>query len=92
MRMKYPGDLMKQATNSQSSKRPFNLLLSDNTVQQARSFTNNLSATVDALLADYVAKQNEQRQARQNQCDAVAEAWNSFHAEKGSFADDFSTL
>jgi post-segregation antitoxin (ccd killing protein) len=83
---------MNPAINSQPAKRPFNLLLNDNTVKQARGFTNNLSATVDALLADYVAKQNEQRQARQNQGDAVADAWNTFHAAHGSFADDFSTL
>ena len=83
---------MKTAIHSQPVKRPFNLLLNDSTVKQARSFTNNLSATVDALLADYVAKQNEQRLVRQNQGDAVAEAWNTFHATHGSFADDFSTL
>ena len=83
---------MKSAINSQPSKRPFNLLLNDSTVKQARSFTNNLSATVDALLADYVAKQNEQQLARQRQGDAVAEAWNAFHAANGSFSDDFSTL
>jgi antitoxin CcdA len=39
---------------SSSRKRPVNLLLSDECVQQARHFTSNLSATVDALLADYV--------------------------------------
>jgi len=83
---------MKPAINPQPSKRPFNLLLNDSTVKQARSFTNNLSATVDALLTDYVAKQNEQRLARQNQGDAIAEAWNTFHATHGSFADEFSTL
>ncbi|MDP2828813.1 MAG: type II toxin-antitoxin system CcdA family antitoxin [Sulfuricellaceae bacterium] len=83
---------MKPASNPQPSKRPFNLLLNDSTVKQARSFTNNLSATVDALLADYVAKQNEQRLAKQNQGDAIAEAWNTFHTAHGSFADDFSTL
>jgi len=83
---------MKSAINSQPSKRPFNLLLNASTVKQARSFTNNLSATVDALLADYVARQNEQQLARQRQGDAVAEAWNTFHAANGSFADDFSTL
>lgn len=83
---------MKPTLNTQPAKRPFNLRLNDSTVKQARSFTNNLSATVDALLADYVAKQNEQRLARQNQGDAVAEAWNTFHATHASFADEFSTL
>lgn len=83
---------MKPAINHQSHKRPFNLLLNEGTVKQARSFTNNLSATVDLLLADYVAMRNEELLAKQNLGDAVAEAWNKFHATHGSFADDFSTL
>lgn len=83
---------MKSIIKAQPSKRPFNLLLNESTVKQARGFTNNLSATVDALLADYVARQNEQLLTRQREGDAVAEAWNVFHAANGSFADDFSTL
>lgn len=83
---------MKPAINNPSQKRPFNLLLNESTVKQARSFTTNLSATVDLLLADYVAKQNEALLAKQQLGDAVAEAWNTFNATQGSFADDFSTL
>ena len=65
---------MKPAITHQSHKRPFNLLLNEGTVKQARSFTNNLSATVDLLLADYgVAKRNEELLAIQNLVDAVAE-------------------
>ncbi len=64
---------MKPAINHQSRKRPFNLLLNEGTVKQARSFTNNLSATVDLLLADYVANQNEELFAIQNLVDAVVE-------------------
>ncbi|MFA7239033.1 MAG: type II toxin-antitoxin system CcdA family antitoxin [Sulfuricellaceae bacterium] len=73
-------------------KRPVNLLLNEENVQQARNFTNNLSATVDSLLADYVAKQNEAVLSKQKRGDAVAEAWNRFYATHGSFADDYSTL
>jgi len=83
---------MKNTAGHAPQKRPFNLLLNEGTVLQARGFTNNLSATVDSLLADYVAKQNEALLSRQKQGDAVAEAWNQFHARHGSFADDYSTL
>jgi antitoxin CcdA len=72
------------ASHQQRSKRPFNLLLSEENVRQARHFTNNPSATVDSLLADYMT--------RQRQGKAVAEAWNRFHAVHASFADDHSTL
>jgi len=83
---------MKTATHQPPHKRPFNLLLNEENVQQARNFTNNLSAPVDALLADYVAKQSEALLSKQKQGDAVAEAWNQFYATHGSFADDYSTL
>ena len=83
---------MKPTATHPSHKRPFNLLLNEGTVRQARKYTDNLSATVDSLLADYVARQGEAMHARQQLGDAVAEAWNQFHATHGSFADDYSTL
>ena len=83
---------MKTAIQQPLHKRPFNLLLNEENVQQARNFTNNLSATVDSLLAEYVTKQNEALRSKQQQGDAVAEAWNQFHATHGSFADEYSTL
>jgi len=83
---------MNQAASAPLLKRPFNLLLSESTVLKVRGYTNNLSATVDALLVEYVARQEQAQLARQQQGDAVAEAWNRFHAEQGSFADDYSTL
>ncbi|MDP1904819.1 MAG: type II toxin-antitoxin system CcdA family antitoxin [Pseudomonadota bacterium] len=64
---------MKPAINHQSHKRPFNLLLNEGTVKQARSFTNNHSATVNLLLADHVAKRYEEMLATQKLVDAVAE-------------------
>jgi len=75
---------MKPTATHPSHKRPFN--------RHARKYTDNLSATVDSILADYVAKQGEAVLARQQLGDAVAEAWNRFHAAHASFADDYSTL
>ncbi|HRE17130.1 MAG TPA: type II toxin-antitoxin system CcdA family antitoxin [Rhodocyclaceae bacterium] len=83
---------MRSVSNRSSDKRPFNLLLNENTVTQARNYTDNLSATVETLLGDYVAQQRAALQARQQQGDAVAEAWNRFHEAHGSFADEYSTL
>ena len=83
---------MKSATQTPSAKRPVNLLLNEATVRQARVFTQNLSSTVDALLADYVVRQQAEQSARQQLGDAVAEAWNAFHSAHGSVADEYSTL
>lgn len=83
---------MKAASSPASKKRPVNLLLNEDTVRRARSLTDNLSATVDALLADYVASQDAALRARQQRDDSVAEVWNRFHDAHGSFADEHSTL
>ena len=74
------------------AKRPFNLTLNESTVEQARRYTNNLSATVDGLLADFVARESTERRDKQQLCDEVCDALNQFNAVYGSFADDYSTL
>ncbi|MBI5331797.1 MAG: type II toxin-antitoxin system CcdA family antitoxin [Betaproteobacteria bacterium] len=83
---------MSPNVNSASRKRPVNLLLNEETVQHARRLTPNLSATVEGLLADYVARQEHASEARQRQADEVADAWNRFHAAHGALADEHSTL
>ena len=73
-------------------KRPVNLTLDETLVTQARAYTNNLSATIESLLAEFVvAKQGAQRD-RQRAADACAADWNAVHASIGSFADEHSTL
>ena len=54
--------------------------------------TNNLSATMEVLLADYVAQQQQSRGTRQQAADACAQDWNALHDALGSFADEHSTL
>ena len=54
--------------------------------------TNNLSAVVESLLLDYVAKQHQERVEVQKHADAVALAWNDFNEQHGSFSDEYSTL
>lgn len=76
----------------QPQKRPVNLLLSEESVQQARAYTNNLSATVEGLLAEFVERERNARIAKQQLGDSVAEAWNQFREVHGSFADEHSTL
>jgi post-segregation antitoxin (ccd killing protein) len=61
-------------------------------VAQARAVTDNLSAVVESLLADYLAHEKQRRAA---EADAVRETvamWNRFAERFGSFADDHSTL
>lgn len=61
-------------------------------VAQAKAFTNNLSATMESLLAEFVATQQNAQCNRQDMADACAADWNAVHATIGSFADEHSTL
>lgn len=76
----------------QSRKRPVNLTLNEALVAQAKVYTSNLSATMEALLSDFVASQQQAQQARQQLADTCAADWNAVHAAVGSFADEHSTL
>ncbi len=83
---------MKITRAQHRQKRPFNLTLSEATVEQARHFTGNLSATVDRLLADFVAREKASNQDKQQLRDEVCDALNEFNAAHGSLADEHSTL
>ncbi len=80
-----------QATAA-TRKRPVNLTLSEGLVDQAKNYTSNLSATIESLLASYVAEQQQTRQSRQQLADIAAADWNAVHNAVGSFADEHSTL
>lgn len=80
------------ATLASSRKRAVNLTLNEGLVAQAKTYTSNLSATMEELLTDYVARQQQARLAYQQQADACVADWNAVHATVGSFADEHSTL
>ena len=75
-----------------SRKRPVNLTMNEALVIQAKAFTTNLSATMESLLAEFVAAQQNALRNRQEAADACAADWNAVHACIGSFADEHSTL
>jgi len=61
-------------------------------VAQAKTYTNNLSATMEDLLAQYVADQQKANANRRQSADACAEEWNDFMSDHGSFANEYCTL
>lgn len=80
------------ATGATTRKRAVNLTLNEGLVAQAKTYTSNLSATMEALLAAYVAQQQQTRLARQEQADSISMDWNAVHTAVGSFADEHCTL
>lgn len=81
-----------ETSATSTRKRPVNLTINEALVTQAKAFTNNLSATMESLLAEYVAAQQNALCNRQAAADACATDWNAVHASIGSFADEHSTL
>ena len=75
-----------------SRKRPVNLTLNEALVAQAKTYTDNLSATMERLLAEFVAAQQKANADRRQLADACAEEWNDFTSDHGSFADEYRTL
>ena len=73
-------------------KRPVNLTVNEALVAQAKAYTNNLPATMESLLAEFVANQQSAQRNRQPVADACAADWNAVHAAVGSFADEHSPL
>ena len=73
-------------------KRAVNLTLNESLVAQAKTYTSNLSATMETLLTAYVAQHQQSHASRQQMANACAADWNAVHASVGSFADEHSTL
>jgi len=73
-------------------KRPVNLTLNEDLVTRARGIADNLSAVVESLLADYLAREDQARNEKSQAVRSAVAKWNKFAAEHGSFADEHSTL
>jgi post-segregation antitoxin (ccd killing protein) len=78
--------------NVAAHKRSVTLTLNEDLVAQACAVTDNLSTVVEALLADYIAKEQRRRTAETDVVRETVATWNRFADERGSFADGHSTL
>ncbi|MFT3800386.1 MAG: type II toxin-antitoxin system CcdA family antitoxin [Burkholderiaceae bacterium] len=83
---------MSAVSESARRRRPVNLTLSEELVASARRYSDNLSATVEALLSGYVRQQERAHQERLRQAQVCANEWNDVHDALGPFADEHSTL
>ncbi len=73
-------------------KRPVNLTLNADLVEQAKTYSANLSATVETLLTQFIVSQQNAQRCRQQEADACSAQWNAFNGAVGSFADEHTTL
>lgn len=73
-------------------KKPVNMTLSEDLVREARRLTNNLSATVETLLADYVEAERRKRADRVQTIDESIRLIQAHQEEFGLWGEEFSTL
>jgi antitoxin CcdA len=83
---------MKAAYDVDARKRAVNLTLNEDLLAHIREVTQNLSAVVESLLAEYLVRERQRRAAQANVVASTVALWNQFAEDNGSFADDHSTL
>jgi post-segregation antitoxin (ccd killing protein) len=83
---------MKSSHDTDARKRPVNLTLNADLVDLAKQMTDNLSAVVESMLVDFVAREQRDRLARSQTIEASVAVWNKFNEQKGSFADEYSSI
>jgi antitoxin CcdA len=82
----------RNAAPNKGRKRPFNLTLNEELMEEIKLLTDNVSALVESLLDEHLRSERRRQLEKAN---AVAEsvgAWNRFSEEHGSIADEYSTL
>ncbi len=73
-------------------KRPVNVSLNEDLVRQARSYTSNLSGTVEELLENFVEREAALRQSEDAALGELIDAMNAFHLKHGLLSDEFEQL
>jgi antitoxin CcdA len=83
---------MKSDYDATARKRPVNLTLNEDLVNQARGLTDNLSQVVESLLSGYLAKARDEHLARSKAVESTVKVWNDFNAKSESISDEYSSL
>lgn len=78
--------------DTNAAKRPVSLSLNEDLVRAAREVTDNLSATVERLLAEHLEAARAHRAEADGRLDRAIAAWSRFSETHGSLSDEFSAL
>jgi len=73
-------------------KKPVNMTLSEDLVREARRLTNNLSETVEALLAAHIAAEMDKRDDKERRIDETIRALNEHEVKYGTWGEEYSAL
>jgi len=73
-----------------ASKKRVNVTLNEDLVRVAQAYTDNLSGTIETLLATWAQAERRKREDDQEHHRKVAAAWNAFDERHGRFADEWN--
>jgi antitoxin CcdA len=75
-----------------AAKQAIDVTVNEDLVRQARKLTQNLSGTIEALLASFVEQETARRAVQDERVAAITSGLNQIRERHGSLADDFSPL
>lgn len=73
-----------------ASKTRVSLTLNEDLVRVAQTYTDNLSGTIETLLATWAQTERRKREDDREHRRMVAVAWNAFDDRHGCFADEWN--
>lgn len=83
---------MQTATRRKPTKRSVNLSLSHKLIKEARALTDNLSAEIEILLAEFIRRKKAEREEERESLRQAALMSKEYVEKYGSLSDEFSTL
>jgi antitoxin CcdA len=76
--------------NVEAPKKRFNVSLNEDLVRVVQSLTDNLSGTVETLLAAYLAEERRKPVRDKAYWDEASAYWNAFDEKFGRVADEYN--
>src|SRR5690349_20830160 len=77
--------IQREATgyNVEAPKKRLNVTVNEDLVRIAQIYTNNLSQTIEELLADFILKQRDAQRNDAEHWKKVHKSWNAFYEKHG---------
>lgn len=73
-----------------ASKKRINITVNEDLVRVAQTYTDNLSGTIEALLAAWTQTERRKREEDREHRKKVVAAWNAFDEKHGRFANEWN--
>ena len=73
-----------------ASKKRINITVNEDLVRVAQSYTDNLSGTIETLLAAWAQEERRKQEDDREHRKKVVAAWNAFDEKHGRFADEWN--